>query len=136
MKKNYTRNNNSLPATQTCITNATAIGFSYVKKQTTYMKKGLLLLMVLLSSICLVNAQNAIVGNSGFSTAWGSCGSNTGFVYFSAGQGTTYTSGPLTSTVNGATCYWRLGVDWGGLKISLTMEVLLMWVLLLVQNTP
>ena len=115
MKKNYS-STNSLPATQTMLTNAFATGFSFVKKQTTNMKKGLLLLMVLVSSICFVNAQNAIVGNSGFSTSWGSCGSNTGFVYFSAGQGTTYTSGPLTSTVNGATCYWRLGVDWGGTK--------------------
>ncbi len=58
-------------------------------------------------------AQNAIVG-SGFSSGWGgSCPSNANFTYFSAGAGTSYTSGTLTPT-NTGNQFWRLGIDWSG----------------------
>ena len=69
---------------------------------------------VLLVSIFNVGySQNAIVG-SGFSSGWGSgCNSNSNFTYFSAGAGTSYTSGALTPNGTGNQ-YWRLGVDWGG----------------------
>ena len=69
-------------------------------------------LLFLLSINNAAFAQNAIVG-TGFSSGWGSCGSNSNFTYFSAGQGTSYGSIPLTPNGTG-TQYWRLGVDWGG----------------------
>ena len=56
MKKNYTRNN-SLTATQTKLTVPFVDGFSYVKKQTIYMKKGLLILMIVLGAFINVNGQ-------------------------------------------------------------------------------
>ena len=64
MKQHATMN--VLPSTQNQFTaNATAYGFSFVIKQTKHMKKVLLLLMVLVSSICMVNAQNPVFFLSG-----------------------------------------------------------------------
>ena len=51
MNQNTTRNN----ILQTMLTTANANGFSYVKKQTTHMKKGLLLLLTILSLIAISN---------------------------------------------------------------------------------
>jgi hypothetical protein len=75
-------------------------------------------LLALAGIPCILNSmiafsQNAIVG-SGFGTGWGgACGTNSNFIYFSQGAGSSYTSGTLTPN-NTGNQFWRLGIDWSG----------------------
>lgn len=75
--------------------------------------------LLCLSPISGVYAQNAVVG-TGFSSGWGSaCSNATNYKYLSAGTGTTYI---LTTTASGTgNQYWRFGVDWGGTFKQLTI---------------
>ncbi|MES2431396.1 MAG: autotransporter-associated beta strand repeat-containing protein [Bacteroidota bacterium] len=88
------------------------------------MKKGFIFLGIvfLFVSSNKLNAQNAIVG-SGFSTGWGNpCSDATDYKNFTAGAGTSYTSGNITANNTGDQ-YWRLGVNWSGTFKQLTNTV-------------
>lgn len=61
----------------------------------------------------LYSAQNVLVG-TGFNASWPpACNNVTPGTYFSAGAGTSYTSGTLTANGTGDQ-FWRLGIDWSG----------------------
>jgi hypothetical protein len=78
-----------------------------------YPFKKLFFTLILLTYSLTNFAQNAIAG-AGFTNGWPSaCNQNTNFVYFSAGAGTSYTSGTLTPKGTGNQ-FWRMGVDWSG----------------------
>jgi len=83
-----------------------------IMKQLYTFKRVVFLLYLVLMSFA-TNAQNAIVG-SGFTNGWpAACNQNTNFVYFSAGAGSSWTSGTLAPKGTGNQ-YWRMGVDWSG----------------------
>ncbi|WP_374442493.1 T9SS type A sorting domain-containing protein [Epilithonimonas sp.] len=78
-----------------------------------FLKKDRLLSFLFLTLSFYYSAQNVLVG-TGFNASWPSaCNNVTPGTYFSAGAGTSYSSGALTPNGTGDQ-YWRLGIDWSG----------------------